>query len=124
LVADAQGRPLGLKLTEGQVHDSICAREMLNEVAELKCVLADKGYDSDDIRRLIEVRKAECVIPPKSNRLQQFKYDREKYKQRSAVEMAFCFFKQSRRFSTRYEKTHQNYFSVCLLCAIKFWLRY
>lgn len=124
LVVDAQGRPLALALTEGQVHDSRPARRLINQLTGLACLLGDKAYDSGKIRRLVTAKKAEAVIPSLSTRKSPACYDKEKYKLRAIVEMTFSFFKQARRFATRYEKTARNYLSVCLICSIKSWLRF
>jgi len=49
LVVDALGLPLVFAITEGQRHDSQPAKELLHK-AESRCLLADKAYDSDDLR--------------------------------------------------------------------------
>ena len=39
-------------------------------------MIADKGYDSDDLVEAIEAGGAEAVIPPRSNRKEPRDYDR------------------------------------------------
>ena len=88
-----------------------------------RCLLADKAYDSNAIRRQLASMGCRVVIPSNKARKPPLPHDCELYKARSAVECTFALFKQSRRFATRYEKTLRNYTAVVLLCCIKCWLR-
>ena len=51
-VCDALGRPLRFILTAGQRHDSIPAKDLLDGF-KADAVLADKAYDSNDLRQFI-----------------------------------------------------------------------
>lgn len=88
-----------------------------------KCLLADKAYDSDDIRTDLKERQAEAVIPPRANRKDPPDYDKDKYKSRSEVECSINLLKQARRFATRYEKTLRNYIAVVAIGCAMLWLR-
>ena len=44
------------------------------------------------------------VVPPKSNRKEPWKYDKERYKQRNAIERYFLRLKRFRKIFTRYDK--------------------
>jgi len=52
MVCDALGRPLRFILTAGQRHDSIPAKDLLDGF-KADAVLADKAYDSNDLRQFI-----------------------------------------------------------------------
>ena len=52
-----------LALTPGQTHDGQAAAELLAELPEGAVVLADKAYDADAIRALIEAQGAAPNIP-------------------------------------------------------------
>jgi transposase len=54
-------------LTGGQAHDAPQAIPLLAGVKAAH-VIADKGYDSDQILDFIQGQGAVAVIPPKSNR--------------------------------------------------------
>jgi transposase len=82
MVTDATGHPLRFILTGGQVSDYKGANQLLEKI-KAKYVLADKGYDSQQIVDLIQAQGAEAVIPPKANRKIQRKYNTEIYKQRN-----------------------------------------
>jgi len=71
----------------------------------LGAVLADKGYDSDDLLKYLASLEAEAVIPAKKNRKVGRPLNRELYKDRNKVERFFNRVKHYRRIATRYEKT-------------------
>lgn len=109
-------------LTGGERHDVTQAEDLLSGV-KAKCVIADKGYDADDIVKTIESLGAEAVIPCRSNRKEQRMYDEEKYKERNIIERLFLKLKHYRGLSTRYEKLAVNYISLVYFAAIFVWLR-
>ena len=67
MLADTLGRPLRFRITAGQAHELTAAADLLKG-QKAKAVLADKAYDSNDLRELIAAMKAETVIPSKRNR--------------------------------------------------------
>jgi transposase len=122
LVVDALGLPLTFEITEGQRHDIQPAKGLLSRAAS-RCLLADKAYDSDDLRNALAAQGCSTVIPPKASRAQRLPYDKELYKARSEIECTFNLLKQARRFATRYEKTLRNYAAVVTLGCALLWLR-
>lgn len=122
LVIDALGLPLIVEITEGQRHDIQPAKELLAKAGSLR-VLADKAYDSDDLRNALAAQGCSAVIPSNASRAQKLPYDKELYKARSDVECTINLLKQARRFATRYEKTLRNYAAVVALGCALLWLR-
>ena len=122
LVVDAFGLPLIFEITEGQRHDIQPAKGLLCKAAS-HCLLADKAYDSDDLRNALTAQGYSAVIPSKTSRAQRLAYDKELYKARSEIECTFSLLKQARRFATRYEKTLRNYAAVVALGCALLWLR-
>lgn len=55
---DAEGRPVNLRLTGGQVADCTQAGALTDELGDGDILLADKGYDSNAIRAKAAERKA------------------------------------------------------------------
>jgi transposase len=53
-LVDAEGLPIALKLTEGQAHDGRSARDMLDALVEGQTLLADRAYDSDELRQSLQ----------------------------------------------------------------------
>jgi transposase len=122
LVVDALGLPLIFEITEGQRHDIQPAKGLLSKAAS-RCLLADKAYDSDDLRDALAAQGCLPVIPSNASRAQRIPYDKELYKARSEIECTFGLLKQARRFATRYEKTLRNYTAVVALGCALLWLR-
>ncbi|MDR2887271.1 MAG: IS5/IS1182 family transposase, partial [Bacteroidales bacterium] len=55
------------------------------------------------------------IVPPKSNRINPWEYDKERYKRRNEVERLFRRLKRFRRVFTRYDKL-----DVMFLCTLTF----
>ena len=81
-VVDGLGNPVDFILTGGEVHDSVCANDLLDGKSA-DFVLADKAYDSDKILEKIAEIGAAAVIPRKKNRKTQREYDTHYDKERN-----------------------------------------
>ena len=57
-LVDVEGRPIRLKLTEGQAHDGRSATDMFATLGSGDILLADRAYDSDGLRENMSVRGA------------------------------------------------------------------
>ncbi len=84
-MCDALGNPLRFIVTGGERHDSTQAQALL-EGFHAHAVLADKGYDADELVKWIQQTGALVVIPPRSNRTVLRDYDKALYKERNRVE--------------------------------------
>jgi len=118
---DALGQPIRFALSGGQEADSPWAVPVLTDF-QFDTLLADKGYDSNEILDFLNQRGAQACIPPKRNRLEQRDYDQVLYKERNLVERFFNKIKQFRRLATRYEKTGRNFLSMLFLVASIIWM--
>src|SRR5437764_6399514 len=67
-------------------------------------LLMDRAYEGDDTRQLVLDLGMIPVVPPKSNRLHPWDYDRELYKKRNEIERLFRRLKGFRRIFSRFEK--------------------
>lgn len=122
MVIDALGLPVDIDITVGERYDSVPAADLL-ERCKPKCVLADKAYDTNELRDRLSALGADVCIPSHPRRIAALPYDRDLYKARTEIERTFNLFKQARRFATRYEKTLRNYTAMVLLSCILCWLR-
>ena len=121
---DALGNPVYLQLSAGNVHDSKVAADVLSNVHLAgSMVLADRGYDTDEILVYIEDQDARHTIPPKVNRLYQRKCDWWLYKERHLVECFFNKLQHFRRVATRYDKLADSFFAFVLLDSISILLK-
>lgn len=122
MLADALGRPLRFHITAGQAHD-ITAAPALLEGQQADAVLADKAYDSNDLRDQIAEMEALAVIPSKRNRKPFIPHDTQLYKQRNRIERCFGRLKHFRRFATRYDRRTIHFAGFIHLAAAMIWLR-
>jgi len=119
---DSFGMPLNFILTAGQEHEINSAESLLgDELSDY--LLADRGYDSDIFRAILQLRGTEPVIPGKRNRLIQIEYDAHIYKERNFVERFFNRIKNFRRIATRYDKTTIMFMGSLILAGILMWLK-
>ena len=85
-------------------------------------LLADKGYDANNLRAAVAARNAWANIPPKSNRKDPICFSKHLYKARNLVERFFNKIKQFRRIATRFDKTAENFLAAVKLVSIRIWL--
>lgn len=119
---DALGLPVRLIAGPGQQNDAARGEELV-EGLEAGAVLADKGYDSNQLRQKIKDQGSEVIIPPRKHRKVSIPYDKDLYKERNAVERFFNKLKHFRRVATRYDKLLVNFLGFVKLAAIALWLR-
>lgn len=88
MLCDTLGRPLRFLITPGQANDITAAPDLLKD-QEAAAVLADKAYDSNDLRQHIADMQAEAVLPSKRNRKVAIPHDTDIYKHRNRIERCF-----------------------------------
>ncbi len=120
-VTEGLGRCIDFVLTEGQAHESTQLERLL-EGKSVENVIADKGYDSDRIRKYIVDIGGKAVIPCNRARIEIFDYDEHVYKERYLVEGFFQFIKRFRRIGTRYEKRAENFAGMIMIACVLQWL--
>lgn len=110
-------------LTGGQVADCTAGSELLKCLPDTRILHADKGYDSDAIRRQVEASGTMPNIPPKANRRWKNCFSPVLYRDRNAVERMFCRLKDFRRIATRYDRLAVNFLAaVCIAATVSYWL--
>ena len=122
-VVDANGLPVRLGLSPGEAHDNRLCPVLLAGLQPKTMVLADRGYDADWIRALVNEQGAWANIPPKRNRRDPICFSPYLYRSRNLVERFFNKIKQCRRIATRYDKLAANYLAFIKLASIRIWLR-
>ena len=68
VVTDATGLPIRYEFSPGQAHDSAAAGSLLADLPPDNSPLADKAYDAEWIRNLVEDRDAVPIIPTEEGR--------------------------------------------------------
>jgi transposase len=112
-----------LGLSPGEAHDNRLRPLLLAGLQPKTMVLADRGYDADWIRALVNEQGAWANIPPKRNRRDPICFSPYLYRSRNLVERSFNKIKQCRRIATRYDKLAANYLAFIKLASIRIWLR-
>jgi transposase len=110
------GRLQKVQLTPGQQNDVTQAHTLLENQHSEK-VVADKAYDSDEVRKTIRRLGARPVIPSRKG-IRKRRYDKEDYKQRNVIERLFNRMKHFRRVATRYDKTDESFLGFIFAAAL------
>ena len=122
-IVDDEGRPHALLLTGGNVADITGASQLLAATEPSEELIADKAYDADHLRAFLQARGTLVVIPNKSNRVNLYPFDADKYKARNIIERSIGRIKDFRAIATRYDKTARNFLSgICLAAVIIWWI--
>jgi transposase len=114
--------PIKFTITEGTTADCRLAITLIENIPA-ETLIADKGYDTNEILEFAAKHEIQVVIPPKSNRIIQREYDEHLYKYRHLVENAFLKLKRWRGVATRYTKTTAAFCGTVTLACIVLWLR-
>jgi len=101
LAVDSFGMPVRVIVTDGTVADCSKAGELIERI-DSDYLLADRGYDTDDVIEQAGSAKMEAVIPLKKNRKNQMK----------------CW----RGIATRYAKTSSFYRASVQIRCMFMWL--
>jgi transposase len=67
-------------------------------------LLMDRAYEGNETRQLVLDLGMIPVVPPKSNRVDPWRYDRALYRKRNEIERLFRRLKGYRRIFSRYEE--------------------
>jgi len=134
VVADGHGLPIGLYVASAQPHESQLAEATLATVrvpqkrgrprTRPKEVVADKAYDSHELRQRLRRRGIKPTIPTFERRQRrQPKRGRPikpgaSYRQRWKVERCFGWVDNCRRLVVRYERAVEHYHTFCLVAII------
>jgi transposase len=108
-------------LTGEEAHDCPIGSELIEATKPAEHMLADKGYDSAELRQQLKDQGTEPVIPNRSNRKKRFRFDRKRYRNRHKIENGFCRLKDFRRIATRYDKLAVVFAASVYLAATIIW---
>jgi transposase len=121
MLCDALGRPLRLLLTGGQKADCQSAATLLAGQSA-KAMIADRGYDTNEIRAFLRTKRMKAVIPAKRSRKHQYRHDKQLYAQRNLIERCFGKLKLYRRIATRFDRNDSHFIAFLYLACSLFWI--
>ena len=107
LVAADARTAIAFALSPGHAHDAPEGRELLRDLGPMPDglpLLMDRAYEGNETRQLVLELGMVPVVPPKSNRIDPWRYDRTLYKKRNEIERLFRRLKGYRRIFSRFEK--------------------
>jgi transposase len=123
VAADAR-TAIAFALSPGNDHDAPHGRALLEELGPMPeglPLLMDRAYEGNETRQLVLDLGMVPVVPPKSNRLHPWEYDRALYKKRNEIERLFRRLKGFRRIFSRFEKLDVVF--LAFLCVLPATLR-
>ncbi len=123
MATDAHGFPIDFEITGGEVHDCKVAPKFFAKLPDADYMIADKGYDSEEVRDVVRSKSSKPIIPRKNNsKIGNNDMDWGLYKYRHLVENVFARLKHFRAIATRYDKLKRNYASMVALACSFIWL--
>src|ERR1700694_3607507 len=96
-VSDADGRPLSLFITAGQVSDYTGAPALPGDLPKAQWLLGDRGSDVDWVRDALKAKGIQPCFPGHRSRNEPVRYDKRRYRRRSRIEIMFGRLKDWRR---------------------------
>jgi len=115
LAVYAHGLPVRALITAGTTADCTQAAP-LNKGLDAQYLLADRGYDSNDIVNQVESQGAISVIAPRKN-------NKNLYTLRHRVENIFLNLKRWRGIATRYAKDTASFMAAVQIRCIALWVK-
>jgi transposase len=96
---------VNFSLSPGNAGDAPEGRKLLKATTlSAKYMIMDRAYEGNETRQLVLDLGLIPVVPPKSNRIEPWQYDREMYKKRNEIERLFRRLKGFRRIFSRFDK--------------------
>jgi len=135
VVVDGQGIPIGSTLASVSPAEVTLAGETLETVNVPRKgrgrpkkrplrLIADKGYDSDPLRKRLKVFKIDLIVSHRKNRKKAKVQDGRKlkrYRKRWKIERTFSWFNNFRRLVVRYERlieTYRGFFHLACIMIV------
>jgi transposase len=132
VVVDGQGIPLGSTLASASPSEFKLAEETLETVKVPRNgrgrpkkrplrLIADKGYDSDPLRKRLKAFKIDLIVPHRRNRKRPKLQDGRKlrrYRKRWKIERTFAWLGNYRRLLVRHERQIEMYRAFFHLACI------
>jgi len=106
VAADAR-TAITFALSPGHVHDAAEGRKLISSLGKPNWpihLLMDRAYEGNETRQLALDLGFIPLVPPKSNRVEPWEYNKIMYRRRNEIERLFRRLKGFRRIFSRFEK--------------------
>ena len=114
--------PVRVLITEGTRADCKEAIHLIDGISTATgTLLADRGYDTNQILAYAVAAGMQVVIPAKRNRKERRDYDHYLYRLRHLVENAFLHLTRWRGIATRYAKNSSSFLAAVQIRCIAIW---
>jgi transposase len=113
-------------LSGGEAHDAPLGRLLLETVGKQETtfpLLMDRAYSDFKTRFTAWDLHYQAVVPPKTNMVDKWEYDKTLYKKRNEIERFFRRLKSFRAVFTRYDKLDSIFSASVLFASIIILLR-
>ncbi len=90
VIGNGAGHPLRLHLNVGQTSDYKGAEVLLPDLPAARVLIADRGQDSNKIRKSVTDQNIEACIPSRKTRKKKILYCFRTYRKRHKVENLFA----------------------------------
>jgi len=138
VLADGEGIPLGVCITSATPNEVTLAEPTLARVRVPRCgrgrprmrpqrIIADRGYDSDPLRRRLRRRGIELIVPYRWNKRSKPYEDGRKlrrYRRRWKIERTFAWLGNLRRLQVRQDRILSVFMGFFHLACLLITLRY
>ena len=115
LMVDGRGTPIGLHIESASPSEvklleaTLDSLDIPGKKVQPERLIADKGYDSNKARQLIESRGMLPIIPARKNSTKATHQDgrhMKRYRNRWIIERTNAWLQNFRRWVVRYERSH------------------
>jgi len=108
-------------LSAGQLHDAPQGRILMETAGKQETVtplIMDRAYEDDHTLYIAQMLKFDPIVPPKSNRLNPWEYDKSLYRRRNEIERLFRLIQGFRRIFCRFDKLDVVYIGFIQIALI------
>lgn len=137
VLADGEGIPLGVFLSSATPNEVNLAEAALAQVQVPRAgrgrprmrpqrIIADRGYDSNQLRRRMQRRGIELIVPYRYSAIHRPYEDGRKlrrYRRRWKIERTFAWFGNFRRLQVRHDRILSVFQGFCHLVCLMITLR-
>ena len=120
MAVDAHGMPIRAIITDGTTADCTQLTELIKDLKG-EYLIADKGYDSNEIVEYAKSRGFIPIIPSRKLRNNPRDYDKHMYKMRHTIENTFLKMKRWRGIAHRFCKNVSSFRACIHICFIMLW---